>query len=293
MLLSLFLPLTAAIVYTLGSLLTKRGFHEGAKPPQAFHLTNIVIGLTFLPMLLLETKPIDWGAFHHVLINGIMFFLGNHFAFLAIHRGDVSIVTPVMGTKVVFVAIFATLLIGQSVPLPLWIAALLTPFGILILGFKDIRKGDHIWLTLAYSLASACSFGCCDVLVRLWARGFAPFAFLSFTAIGLALYSLVRLLNHRPLWTTLTSSARFWIIFGAILTGLQAMLVGTALAFSDQPTRINVIYASRGLWSIVLVWALGRALKLHEKKQSSDVFAWRLIGTVLLTAAIILALLAK
>ena len=45
---------------------------------------------------------------------------------LAIERGDVSIVTPVLGIKVVLVAAFVTLVLREKVSSALWLAAALS-----------------------------------------------------------------------------------------------------------------------------------------------------------------------
>jgi len=106
----LLLPLAAAVIYSLGSIVVKRALKDGVTMDQSFHLTNFVVGLVFLPLLFFEETVLKWLEVWRSLIMGSMFFAGNWLTFVAIKRGDVSLVTPIMGTKVVFVAVGVVLL---------------------------------------------------------------------------------------------------------------------------------------------------------------------------------------
>lgn len=287
------LPLLAAIIYTLGSLFSKRGFQEGAGGMQGFHVSCLLISLTPLPLILLEKQAVAWHNTHQVLLCGGLLYLGNWLALLGVHRGDVSIVTPVLGTKVVFVAVGTVTLIGIRVPWSLWVAALLTPVGILVLGAKSLHLGRQFWRTIGYALSSAASFALFDVLMNKWALAFGPFAFISLSSIVMAIPASAALVRRPVLWHTLSGPSRFWLLLGGFAMGFQASLLGIALAFSEQATRVNVVYASRGLWAIIFVWILGHSLRLQEKHQGSDVFAWRLAGAGILTLAIVLAIFSK
>lgn len=291
MIYELILPLTAAIIFTLGSIFSKRGFHEGATAKQGFYISCLFIALTPLPLLFFETKPIPWENLHQVMICGFLLYIGNWLALLGVHRGDVSIVTPVLGTKVVFVAIATVFLTNVHVPASLWIAAILTPVGILVLGARDMHANKSaIWQTIGFALASAACFSLFDVLVFRWAREFGAFAFVSLSSAVMAVPAASRLLLYPELWRDLSKASRSWLGLGGFSMGFQASLLGLALAFAAQATQVNVVYASRGLWSIVLVWLLGHWFRLEEKSQKPGVFAWRLAGAIILTSAIVLAI---
>ena len=57
------------------------------------------------------------------LIGGLLFLAGQVFTFLALNSGDVSVATPVLGVKIVLVALSSVLLLPDPVPLRWWIAA--------------------------------------------------------------------------------------------------------------------------------------------------------------------------
>ncbi|MBP83925.1 MAG: hypothetical protein CMO61_08760 [Verrucomicrobiales bacterium] len=287
----LLLPLAAAVIYSLGSVIVKRALKEGVSMDQSFHLTNLAVGLLFLPLLLFENNAIDWSKVWRPLLMGSLFFIGNWLTFLAIKRGDVSLVTPIMGTKVIFVAVALVLLRGVSPSPALWLAALMTPVGILVMSVAELKKGQHFLFTVGVTLASAAVFGFCDVLVNWWAVDFGAMTFLAIGSIAVAALSFVMwLLQGRPSMNLDPKLAK-WAFGGAILIGLQAIAIGMALGFFDDATGVNVVYASRGLWVIILVVVFGAKLGNNEHQERAGAFRWRVIGTVILTAAIVIAVI--
>lgn len=287
----LLIPLGAAIVYALGSILVKRALKEGVRMDQTFHITNFAVGLVFLPFLFLETKEIDWSLLWKPVTMGAVFFVGNWLTFEGIKRGDVSLVTPIMGTKVVFVAIGTVVLTGMMPSVPLWIAAFFTAAGIFLMGLADLRGGSKVAFTVAITLSSACMFGLCDVLVSWWSADFGAPTFLAIGSIVVALISVVMwLLQNRPS-LRLSRTQRFWTWWAAFLIGIQAIGMGIALSYFNDATGVNVVYASRGLWTIVLVVVFGVALGNSEFRDTGRAFLWRVVGTVVLTTAIVIAVI--
>lgn len=285
----LLLPLASAIVYALGSIVIKRALKEGVTMDQSFHLTNFAVGVMFLPLLALETAEVDWTEIWKPLVMGITFFAGTWLTFVGIRRGDVSMVTPIMGTKVVFVALGVVFLTGQSPSLPLWIASFLTAGGIIFMGLGDLREGHHLVFTILITLASAAMFGLCDVLVSSWSPDFGAPTFLAVGSLGVAVLSLLMWVSQGRPSLKLPKLGCSWAWWGAFLVGLQAIGMGVGLSFFDDATGINVVYASRGLWVIVLVIFFGTFLGNTEHHEKGRDFLWRVAGTVILTVAIVIA----
>ncbi|MCB1092179.1 MAG: DMT family transporter [Verrucomicrobiae bacterium] len=290
----LLLPLGSAAVYAFSSLLMKRGLRDGATVTQSFHVSNVFVSLIFAPLLLFEHGEVRWDLIHQPLVVSVAFFLGTWLTFLAIRKGDVSLVTPLMGTKVVFVAIGMALLARQIPPLALWIAAALTAMGVFLMGAGDFGKQVHGHATsVSAALLSAAVFGFCDVFVRMWSHTFGAMTFLALSSLGIgAISAIVWLIQGCPSMRMVPGAGRF-IIFASILVGLQAVAVGLALSYFNDATGINVAYASRGLWAILLVSLVGPMLGNHERHASGRAFAWRIAGTTLLTAAVVLAVMAR
>ncbi len=287
----LLLPLGSAFLYALGSILVKRGLRNGVSIMQVFHLSNLVLGLVFLPLYFFETKEVNYGELWKPGIFTVVFLVATWLTFLGLKRGDVSLVTPLMGTKVVFVAIGVTYLTGRNPGSTLWLAAAMTATGIFVMGLGDLKKGKHVLFTILVTLSSAACYGLYDVILNSWGAGFGAAAFLSLSCVGVSLGTIIIwLIQGRPSLRLKPGVARgVWL--GVIIIALQSMGLGLALGYFDDATGINVMYASRGLWVIVLVVILGRFLGNREHHQNGRGFFWRIVGTLILTAAIIIAVI--
>ena len=292
----LLLPLCSAALYSFSSLLTKRGLQHGSTMAQAFHVSNFAVGIAFAPLLLLETEPVRWDLIHQPLLVTGAYFLGTWLTFIAIQKGDVSLVTPLMGTKVVFVALSMVLLAGRM-PVPiLWIAAALTAAGVFLMGAGDFGEKAHGHAgAVAAALISSGIFGVCDVWVSMWSQPFAAMTFLAISSMGVGVISLVLwLLQGCPsLKMAPGTPAGPFVVWGAAVLGIQAVAMGLALSYFDDATGINVAYASRGLWAILIVALVGPFFGNHERHASGRAFRWRVAGTVLLTVAVVLAVVAR
>ncbi len=285
------MPLAAAFLYALGSILLKRSLKGGVSMEQVFHSSNLILGLVFLPLIFFETKEINWAELWKPGVLCVVFLTGTWLTFMGLKRGDVSLVTPLMGTKVVFVALGMTLLTGKNPSPALWLAAILTALGIFVMGIGDIKKGKHVAFTMLVTLSSAAFYGLHDVILSSWAGGFGVMAFLTLSCLGAATGSMVIwLLQGRPSLKMKPGVAKV-VWWGVTIVALQALVIGLALGYFDDATGINVMYASRGLWVIVLVVLLGRFLGNHEHKQPGRTFFWRIIGTLILTTAIVIAVI--
>src|SRR3954466_10098233 len=113
-------PLISAGLYSFAALALKRATANGAGPWRISFVTNWIQALFFAPLWLLGGQPFEWLHLGHAMIVGVVFFIGQVLTFLALSRGDVSVTTPVLGTKVVFVAIFVVVLLNERVPTALW-----------------------------------------------------------------------------------------------------------------------------------------------------------------------------
>ncbi len=239
--------------------------------------------------------PFAWGSswdgsFAEILAAGLIgttFFLGQLFTFLAITRGDVSIATPVMGTKIVLVAILGMVFFGAEVSRSLWIAAGLATLGVVLLQYAPSKAGrQRLLFTLGAAGLSALFFAVTDVMVQrfgalygvgiLLPLGFLVTALLSFTLIPFFRSPLKRI--SRIGW--------LWLLPGAFLLALQAAGMAAALGLFGHATEVNVVYSLRGFWSVLLVWFLGASFGNDERKAGGLAFVFRTAGAILTIAAV-------
>ena len=103
------LPLIAAIIYAIGALVVKRAAELGVGMWRTAFVANVVGALVFLPLLLFEgtTRLELWWQ---PVIAGLAFTIGQALTFTAMDKGDVSVATPVLGLKILFVAVWMSCL---------------------------------------------------------------------------------------------------------------------------------------------------------------------------------------
>jgi len=107
-------------------------------------------------------------------------------------RGHVSLVTPLMGSKVIFAAIGLIVLVGGGMTWMLWCAALLTTLGILLMGLTDMHSmpGKRLAGPVSMALISSALFASTDVLIMKWGPDFGRQAFLTVQMLTCGLLSL-------------------------------------------------------------------------------------------------------
>ncbi len=284
------LPLLAALVYVLGALLAKRSAEFGVGVWRTAFLSNLVSALLFSLLL-----PFG-GTFHLKLlwqpaVVAVFYLLGQLLNFFALQRGDVSVATPVMGVKIILVALFTTLLLTSGVSAKLWCAAALSSLAIALPNRADGTPHHHVGATILYAGCSATMFALFDVLVQKWSPAWGAGRFLPVMLSFTALFSLVLVPSfHAPL-REIPRTARPWLLGGCVFIGLQSLIFVSAIAWFGNATTANVIYSSRGLWSVVAVWGVGHWFGNRERHHGPGVLRWRLAGALLMMAAIALALI--
>ncbi|WP_309397689.1 DMT family transporter [Cerasicoccus maritimus] len=285
------LPAFAGAVYALSSMFCKRALQEGSGALRLSFVANVCLFLGFAPLTLIPGEPPDWSQLHWPIMAGTGFFIGNFLTFMAIKYGDVSVQAPMMGTKVVFVAAFSVIMGAGPVPLTWWIGAGLTAIAIFLLSFSDWSNRRAILKTAVLALAASAVFGLTDVLVMKHAGGFSPGWFLALVAGVLALESLLLIPCFEGRLRDTPRKAWPWILGGAALMSMQAVSLGSGLAFWGDATALNIIYSSRGLWSIVFVWGIGSLFANREREAGNKVMGRRMAGALMLVAAIALVLI--
>ena len=288
----LLIPLACAFVYVLAALTIKRAGAFGVGVWRTSFVANWAMALVFLPAWLVfggDVRPLL--DYWQPALTGLFFLGGQVFIFLALSRGDVSVTTPVMGTKVVLVALFASLLRVGDVPLQWWIGAGLSAAAVALLHAGE-RHGErrHVGATVALATASAASYGLGDVLMQKWvpAWGAANFFPAMFGLVALYSFAFVPFFSA-PL-RALAAPAWRWVGAGAALMAVNNAGIVLTIGVWGGATAVNIVYSARGLLSVVLVWAIGHWFANTEQHLDPRVLRFRLIGAALMVAAIVLVL---
>jgi len=287
----LLLPLLAAIAFAAGSMVFKRAFQEGAGLAHALVLNNVALGIAFLPLLALDPHPVNWSRAHLPALTALTFIVGHLFNVLSLKLGDVSVSTPLLGSKVVFVALVGRLLFAWPVTGTQVVAASLTTAGVLAMGMVDLQRGRRTLVTIALSLGCAAAFAFTDVLIQLWAAEFGIFNFLALLFASLAILSILILPLLGRTALRAPGPAWKWISGAIVLSAIQAIIITWTIGQWRDAAGVNVVYGTRGLWSIALVWWAGRWFGNTERALAGGrVLAGRLLGAILILAAVVLAM---
>ena len=282
-------PLVAGFFFAVGTLFLKRAMNLGMSPWRMIFFCNlaliVVSGLLFPGF----KTPAEGAVWYQPILAGSVFFIGQIFSFLAVSRGDVSIATPIFGSKVIFVGVFTVLLIGQSIPWMLWVAAFLTALSLALMA-GGTPSGEHrnFIFTVVTSLLAAISYGAADVMTQKWGPLWNPRAFLFYEMSICAILSISLIPFFGQSLHKVDRKGWSWLAAGAVINALQGCLLYLAIGMYGRATEFNVLYNTRALWAILLIWLLGRWIENHEFRAGPGVIFRRVVGALLILAAVFL-----
>ena len=285
--------MVCAVTYVVAALMLKRASALGVGSWRIGFLANWAMFLLFLPWGLAQPALNDpaWSDFLHPALNGLLFLGGQTFIFRALQSGDVSVTTPVMGTKVLLVALLSLLLHTGGVSLRWWVGAGLSTVSIVLLHFGEPHAGRaRVGRTVLLAGLSALCFSLSDVLMQKWAGAWGGGRYLLWMFLfgALATFSFVPFFRA-PLWA-MDRRAWAWTGVGAVLLGANNVGFGLGIALGGSATQANILYSVRGLLSVGMVWAIGHWFANEEQQLTPRVFRTRLAGAALMLAAIVTAL---
>ncbi len=284
-------PLLAAILFALGALFLKRSAHWQIDVWRTTFVSNLSSAVAFLPLLAFGGSVPSWSALWQPLTVGFLFVLGQVTTMLALTKGEVSVATPVLGLKIVLVAVFSRLLIARPLPANIWIASLIATGGVMLLNVTRRKQGrGGVLLSVACALAAAAAFGLFDVCVQMWSPQWAVGIFLPLVFALAALLSLAFVpLFNAPL-RQIPRASWPWLSAGCALIALQSLGIVCTVAVWGNAAAANIVYSTRGLWGVLLVWLIGPLLAVHDHSLRGRVIWFRLAGALLLLVAILLLL---
>jgi len=191
--------------------------------------------------------------------------------------------TPIMGSKPVFVAIFVAALglTPNNLTPSIWIAVALATISIALIGWPS-KRADFSLVGIFLAVTGASGFGLLDSLVPFFTNQSDPF-FLLFIVFGsVGLFSILLIPWTEGSFIAYRLESDFWMWLSTLPMGGQAICMSMAIGFYQIPTQANIFYAGRGLWSVILVALFGGLLGLRESKSSRTLLFRRMTGALLL-----------
>ncbi len=252
-------------------------------------VANLIVASLFSLLWLLGGPPVERELLWQPGVIAMCLFVGQLSQFLALEKGDVSVAVPVFGLKVILVAFFTPLLIGEAVSAKLWIAAFLSVVGITFLNRKDAGKPPrNLAITFIAGGVGAVAFAVFDVLVQKWGPSWGAGRLLPCIFWINALLSFGLVFRFSAPLSAVPGKAWPWLVGGCVLLGIQSITFVSTLAVFGKATSANIVYASRGLVSVLLVWMIGHWFANTEQNLGATVMRWRLAGALLMMSAIVL-----
>ena len=284
----LILPFFASLVYAVGALFLKRSMEGGQDPSRVLVSCNLAMGACFLPLLLWVEKPpegLGWEIWLTPSLCSVLFFLGQIGTFRALAGGDVSVATPILGTKVVMTAMLGAFFLPEGVPGRLWLGAFLGTAGIALVGLQPGARTGKALRALGWGFFAAAVFSLTDVLVARTAKELGFCLFGPLMMAGMAVLSV----SVMPPWhwpRIVEGLGVRWMLAGVACIGIQGVGLYATIALSGDPVGVNIVYAVRGLWSVLLVAWVGKWLGNREAGLPRMVLFLRGVGATLLLGAV-------
>ncbi|MBI4977975.1 MAG: EamA family transporter [Spirochaetes bacterium] len=279
--------LTAAIIYAIAASSLKTASDRGAKSLHTTLIANIVTAFAFMAFVPWTSGRIFPQTWWPSIIVGVLFAAGQLCTVLALSRGHASVATPVMGSKAVIVA-FTLVLFGRPIGIPVWIGALLTSIGIAVLAFQREKGARGMAPSIIFALLAALFFAVFDALTQLWSPGITFGRLIPWAMLISAVATVPPLLIMNRGLPALPRQAIGYLALGvALLTTQSLILIWSIGAFSDA-AGLNVVYGSRGIWSVLVVWMFGHHFSKDERFTGTGTVVRRLAAASLIAAAIVL-----
>lgn len=294
--LHLLFPLFSSVVFVMGMMFARQAISRGASPWTGTFLANLWLGLSWLGVELAGPGMLPMAGWWQAVLVGASFVLGQLFTYLAFRFGDVSVATPVFGVKVIIVAALLAWLAGEQIAGRVWLGAVLATIGVGVIqaGARSTESAElttrRAVLTIVPALLAAVSLSLFDAGLQIWGKRWGAGLFLPPMFICTGVLSGVFL----P-WIDTPARLRQLgvlrpLVVGTVLMAVQAMSMSWSLSRYGDATRINIVYALRGLWAVLLAWSLARFFGGAEAGYSARIMLLRLAGACLLTASVVVAI---
>lgn len=275
----------AAFIYALAASISKQALSKGVGVLRLSFVINLIFVPVFACVLLRHEGTVPWSQIGYPIATGVLFFMGQIFTFMAIRMGEVSLQTCMMGTKAVFVVMIAGFFGLQTISVPMMIAAVVSMLAVALLGFSGFGS-KRLGLTLLLALLSSAFYACSDVMVGTFGGDFGPPAFLFITMLvnGILAFGLIPFFNA-PLREVPRDVWKWAIIAGLMMAG-QALLLNYSLARYSDVAVANILYSTRGLWSVLIGLVVLRFFSRGADAWTPLQRNLRLTGALLMSVAI-------
>lgn len=284
------LGIVAAMTQSIAYIFSRRYIitgHGGAL--RLLIVSHLMMGLVAVPLTALLWTPAmnDLGRYWVDAVGAAGFYmLGQASLFLTLRSTDASRIAPLLGLKIVAVALLWVTLMRQELGVWQWTAVGMSVAAAFVLNYSGGSLPPRI---IAATLFTCLTYAASDLhIVRLIARVGDPNTFIASARASLLAYIVCGLMclpflyhfgsrRHRD-WTAAVPYSSFWLPSQMLLFGALAMA---------GPVLGNIAISTRGLWSIVLGVTLAAMGMVHlERRVQTHVTLRRTVAAIMMIAAI-------
>jgi len=286
------LALLCALSSSVGNIYAKRSVKEGATSIQVALFSNMFTPILFIPALIITKATFNWGEIIYPVIMGVSLYLGMILSYLALRLGDVSIQTPILGSKIIFITLFTVLLGLDKLKLTTLIAAALTFIAILMIGYVkgEGRKGNAM-LSVLVGLASVILFVVTDIIIQEKSYVFGKLSFVFVGTVITATLLLCTAYIQKSGFRAIKKKTVKWLSLTAFFNCTQSALIAYSLSFFGHAAEFNIIQATRGFWVVALVWLFGGFFGVNESNTGGFVMLRRMVGALIMLFSVLLIML--
>ncbi len=288
----IFFPFIAAFLYCVSVIFVKfASRNRGLSGISILVMTNLLSASVFIPQIFFEPQFPELSIIWQPIIASAFCAVGNIATFICAEKGEISLMTPIMGIKILIVIMLARLFLDVDLPHTLTISGAICCLAIFIMGYsKNSLKSKKLILTLVLAITACASYAACDILMQKYAHNFTKGAMLSLSTIMIPI-SIIPFIPRFLREVRLASKTTISIgILSAAFMVTEMYMMFLSITGEVGAALCNILYNTRGLIAVVFVYFLGKQFEnLHELSNTSAV--QRTIGAVMILAAVVIVLM--
>jgi drug/metabolite transporter (DMT)-like permease len=216
------------------------------------------------------------------------------FFYRALACGDVSSVTPIMGSKVIFSGLLAIPLLGEKHNWQVYIAAVLVAVSIAILSYSPSKSGRSHFPLKPIILMTSCSFifGLTDIAIKRSLAYLNTYNFIVYYNCICGVLSLwtIPYIMKKGGSLALKSKDLQLVFCSAIVLILSTMFFVIMLTLCSGVVIPNILMSTRGIFIVLISAILTHRGSTMLETQNKKVYVLRLVASALITISIWIAL---
>jgi drug/metabolite transporter (DMT)-like permease len=284
--------LASGFLHSVYSAVSKHVIKSRVPTPFVFFLyINVFQAVVSLPLWLF-VKPVfpPPEASASLLAAGLTCALAYVFLYAALSCGDVSSVMPIMGSKVVFSGILGHLMLGETHVWPVYLAVGLVAVSVAALSYSPASGNRSRFQTkpTVLILLTCVVFSFTDIFIKRSVVALDSYNFMVEYNLIVAAASLliIPFLKVRKIRLRIPLKDAGTILLASAVLLVSTLLFVMAMAMADGVIVPNILQATRGVFIVLITFALTRRGNSALDVQSGRVYALRFAASLLIILSI-------